>query len=363
MKKIAAILLLLQLFFIAAFAQEENNSTPLLGTKIIKMPRFTIADFPKKSPAVSSIEIIQNLDDSVVLGFVQKGADGHIVQLKTEKPLTLLLQDHITKMYKNDYSENGSPMLWVLEKLRIAERTTFSNSLAYAKIKITSYLEQNGQGYKKLREIDSVFVMESGSDVTPWHGTHIEDAFRVLLHSSMKAAKEKTGDDKLYQKADIISASKKPENDSPILYTSQYKSGYYASFEELLQNNPSISNAETVAGKKGKVYILRASGNKKDTLNVWGLCQEGEIYKYQDNVLVPLERKGNGMVISDYVEKVSRKNSNLAAAAFFGGLIGAAIVNKNAPYIPLVTNIASIKKKGRYPEATCIDMSTGEFSF
>lgn len=362
MKKNAILLFIFTGLCSTLQAQEEKGPA-VLGTKIIRMPKFTIADFPKKSVPVSSIELFQNLEDSIVLGYVQKGIDGHIVELKTEKGLTRLLQDHINKMYKNDYKQEGAAMLWVLENLRIAERTTFSNSLAFARIKISSYMAVNKEAYRQLIAVDSVYVMESGSDVTPWHGTHIEDAFRTILQRSLKAAKNMNADEKLFSRATIIAASKPPVAASPVLSATEYKNGFYATFEEFLQNNPSISNAETIAGKKGKLYIVGTGANKTDTLQVWGLCKNGEIYKYENGALVPLEKKGNTFIISDYVEKVNRRNSNLVAASFFGGLVGAALVEKNGPPAPLVTNIPSIKKRGKYPLATCIDMTTGAFSF
>ncbi|RYE12913.1 MAG: hypothetical protein EOP51_30710 [Sphingobacteriales bacterium] len=68
-------------------------------------------------------------------------------------------------------------------------------------------------------------------------------------------------------------------------------------------------------------------------------------------------------IISDYVEKINRRNSDMTFAAFFGGLTGALIASSTAKKLPLVTNIPHITQSKKQPEATSIDLETGEFTF
>lgn len=199
------------------------------------------------------------------------------------------------------------------------------------------------------------------------HGSDLENALRVLLKRTLLTAKNileqpvealtiKQIADKSLQKSVI-----------PILTDSYYNEGAYVSFAEFLANNPSIKNYETVVGKRKKVKLVNTSENNKDTLSVWGICKNGEIYKYYDEALIPIEKQGSGFIISGYVENTSRRNNNnfnigLATGLFMGpGIFITIIFNSGKPL--LVESISYIDDPQKQPLATCIDVRTGNFSF
>ncbi|RYY68230.1 MAG: hypothetical protein EOO13_12895, partial [Chitinophagaceae bacterium] len=291
---------------IAALAQEAAKSEIPVDTKLVKMPKFTIADFPKKAMQVSSIQIIQLLKDSVTLGFVQKGVDGHVAKLVVSKPVTQMLQEHIFKMYKNDYKETGSPVLWVLKDLRIGERMTVWKNYAYAKFVADAYVESATDAYTRIATIDTVFLTESGADLTPWHGTHIEDALRVLLKETVKNKSDMANAPVLSMSAILLERNQREKN-IPILNAPTYKEGAYASFTEFLNNEPTLLDVQPVAVKKRDVAFTKPnSADTTDTVNVWGYSKNGELFKYHEGRLVPIENKDGMFIISDYVEKINR---------------------------------------------------------
>ena len=367
----ACLISLLLLCSCFANAQKGTKKPEPIIFKTFRMPKFPIADFPKRSIPVSDIQVIQMLRDSIRMGYGMKGMDNQIVVLVPEKPLTYFLQEHIYKMYLNDFKEGGVQVLWVIKDLRVGEKTSF-NEYAYTRFNADAYISRDLVLYKPVCSIDTVLVAESGSDVTAWHGEDIENALKILLKRTLIAGKdlpEKISEGVTFEQ---IRNSSKQQTDFPILNDAVYNEGVYANFEEFLQNKPTIIDYRMVVVEKKRIQFLKAGpDNKIDTLNVWGLCKNGEIYKYADETLIPIEKQAKGFIISDYVEKANRRNGNLFFAAFIGGLVGGVVggvavgmlSSSGSGRTLLVRSIPYITKAKKQPEASCIDMRTGELSF
>ena len=152
---------------------------------------------------------------------------------------------------------------------------------------------------------------------------------------------------------------------------SNYQDGAYRSFAEFLANNPTIINYEPVIIEKNKIKIsTERKNNQKDTIEIWGLCKGGEIYKYYEETLIPIERKNNDFVLSGYIDYKHRHNLALPALGLGVGvsLVTVAIniislTKQAAAKLPLVKSISYIDDPKKQPIAICIDMKTGEFSF
>jgi len=339
----------------AAAAQEKDEP----GTKEIKMPKFSEGDFPKKVVHISDLHVLQMVWDSTTIGYVQRGLNNRKVAAVPSKPLTAFLEEHFNRLYKDDFKNDGLHLLWVVKDLRIGERTFFSKEYSYLRFNVDAYVSKDNIEYNLLNSIDTTISQMSGGDVTAWHGGEIEKSFKQLLIEGFEK----------YKNFDLAAApgitiaeitqKERTKQDHPILNTTTYKEGAYMNFNEFLQNSPSINSWQTVVNEtNGKVKIV---GSNNDTINAWGLCKGGELYKYNDGQLVPVERQGNGFVISDYIEKANRRNKSIFFAAVFGGMIGGAIANSTATKLLLVTTIPYITRK--QPEATCINMDNGEFAF
>ena len=367
----------INLFFVflfsAYFVDAQKRTEPeSLEFKTFKLPKFPIADFPKKSIPISGIQVIQTLRDSIRFGYAMKGLDNHIVILVPEKPSTYFLQEGISKMYSSDFKPGGAHLLWVIKDLRLGEKISF-NQYAYLRFNADAYITKDLVTYKPVCTIDTVFVNESGTDVTAWHGENIENAFRLLLKKTIQ-----NGKTVLEQNTEGVSFEKIKENsnqqqDIPILNDQTYREGAYADFNEFLQNKPSITNFRIFSiGRKKEIKIVKISENNRvDTVNIWGLCKGGEIYKCNEKLLVSIEKQGNGFIISNYVEQVARRNNGIFISAFIGGLTGGLIVGLvSGSFVSsagsdriLVKSIPYITKTKKQPEATCLDMKTGELTF
>lgn len=351
------------LFFVTSYGQNKNEPTPVVfKEKLIKMPKYPIGDFPKKSPPISGIKVIQFVKDSVKLGLVFKGPDNQVANLISTKPLSQLIQDDIDKMYKDDYKKVGDELLFVLKDLRIAERSAFFE-YSYLRFNADAYIKNADGNYAIIAAVDSVFVTKSSGDVTAWHGVEIEEAFKLLLKQSLAqivAAKKE-----ITQSVSIKAIEENTQQDFtfPVLQLEVLVDGAYADFNDFLQNKPSITEFDTIVIRKSRIFFTRKN-NSADTLNIWGICKDGQVYKYYDSKLIALEKEGKNFLIAGYAEKANTRNKQKFVGSVVGGLAGALLAGSNKNTAPIITmNIAHITEKSKMPEATLIDMKTGEFSF
>ncbi len=374
---------------LSANAQKEKKEKPKEKFVKIAMSTLPIADFPENSIPVSGIRVIQNLTDSIRMGYAHKGLDYSIATLIFKKPLTEILQEQVKRMYKHEYKKDGAVIFWVIKDLRFGAKlgaTDYSSVLimpdvattdcSYTRFNADAYISSDGNLFKKVCTIDTVFLV---LNMAGGHGPDLENALRVLLRRTLL-----TGKDVLEQPVNGLTVEQITDMAAqktiiPILIDSNYREGAYASFEEFLANSPSVKNYETIVGKKKKVKLINAAENsRKDTLNVWGICKNGEIYKYHEESLIPIERQGTGFVVSGYVENTTRRNNNNFNTGIAAGLAGlaagltAGVFMNSGIFITvifisgkplLVNSIPYIDDPKMQPLATCIDMKTGEFSF
>ncbi|MFN8242722.1 MAG: hypothetical protein U0X40_01600 [Ferruginibacter sp.] len=338
----------------------------------IRLAKFPVADFPDKNELrVAGISIVQQVTDSFRLGFALKGMDNNkLATLVPAGDLTAFLQELVTRMYKHDYKKDGVQLLWMIKELRMAEKAD-PGDIGFLRMAADVYVAKEADQYYPVYSIDSVFVREAGGDVTVWHEEDIEIAFKTILRKSLPLAEKALTNTGAALTREAIAGKRQHARSWPILSDTAYQEGAYASFGEFLQNRPSISHFDAVmVDKKSQRIKIISKSTPADTLTIWGLCRNGEIYKYSDESLIPLERQGNGFIVSNFIESAIRHNqlSYLSViTVVVGGLAGAPaapvfyrVPNKNQL---LVKNIPSLTDPAMQPVAARIDMDTGELGF
>lgn len=368
MNKFSLLIYIFTFFFPTITVGQDDETRREEKTKKVKMPKYYKAWLPKKSIAVSDIQIMQAVPDSTRLGFVQKGMDNHKVVAVPAENLTIFLQEYITKQYENDYRKDGVKLLLVVKNLRINERTFYSAERAFARLHADSYFSKDGTHYNFLVSVDTVQV-GGGADVTAFHGENIAAALHKLIIQSLnKAESDPVLSDGIAIDSLISNARKVTLH--PIQKATRYREGVYVNFQEFLLNDPSLKNYYAEIESNGSAKVFQPSSDSiKTEISFWGLCKGGEIYKYHENKLVLIEKYGYEFMISGYIDKANRRNRSLFSAGLAGGALGGAVggaiagafanADSDRPYS--VTAIPYITKK--QPEASVIDMKTGEFIF
>ena len=358
-KKFISGLLICSILFTNAKAQPEPfNEKP----RKVKMPKYFIAELPSKTLRFSAIHVIQTVWDSTTLGYLQKGAFNITAEAIPAKDMTAFLQEYVTSQYKEYFKKDGSQVLMVFKNLRMTEKTFFSRERAYLLFNADAYISTNGNNYKLAASVDSVLIMQGLTDITSLHGQNLAYGILDLLKKCLGKGVHALNNDTHGLTPEQIMQNEMQRYDWPIIKSEKTKEGAFMTFEEFLQNNPSLTKFETeIVDKKSLKILAIKEDSSRSEIKPWGICKEGEIYKFHEGQLIPIEKKGNGFIISDYLEKSQRRNGGIAIASLFGGLAGAGIVSATSKKLFPVTLFSYIKKQ--QPDASAIDMRTGELTF
>ena len=182
-------------FGLSVNAQKEKKQTSSKEKFVkIDMAELPIADFPENSIHVSGIRVIQNLTDSVRMGYAHKGIDYSIATLIFKKPLSEILQKQVNRMYKHEYKKDGATIFWVIKDLRFGAKlgaTDYSVAriipggtidCSYTRFNADAYISTDGNLFKKVCTVDTVFLV---LNMAGGHGPDLENALRVLLKKTL----------------------------------------------------------------------------------------------------------------------------------------------------------------------------------
>lgn len=326
----------------------------------------------KTGTPISNIQVIQAMPDSNTLGYVQKGLGNRLVLAGPKTTITEDLQTYLHTQYRQQLQSQGAAVLIVVKDIRINERTFAMKERAYIHFLADSWISTNNDNrYVYATTLDTIFKT-GGMDVTAGHGKNIARCFHTLIN---KTATIVTNTPATTQSTyEEVKARAYKRFEQPILQEANYKPGLYTTYDEFLQNNPSVLTYQTSTTKKEGLQfkILLEDGSEKQ-ITPWGLSKNGELYVYHDKNLVPIERKENNFIISTYVEVRKRRNQAMLIGAIAGGMTGAIIASASGMgtyiYIPvsgqssgtLLTNIPQLAKE--QPEPSHLDFETGKLYF
>ncbi|MCF3111800.1 hypothetical protein LL912_23635 [Niabella sp. CC-SYL272] len=357
---------------IPAFSQRDVT--------VIKLPEDSNGEHPFAAFPVSGIRVVQVLPDSTYLGFAQKGMANRVVKAVPEASMTACLQTFFDGRYRSAYTAQGKTLLLVVKELRINERTFAMKEKAYTRLQAETWLSNDGSLFYKATDFDTV-LMRGGMDVTASHGKSIAKAFHLLLADLVSRVQQMPKDTMALLAAADITAQAVDRFNQPILTSITSDNGLWMSYEEFLQNKPSVTSYEVNVNKKKEVsFFEKRTDGTLEALKPWGLCKEGEWYKCDDGVLVPIEKEGNSIVVSGSFEGRVKRNkqqfTNALIGGIAGGIVGGVITTSISagqtvffyvPYYPrqegavLYTRIAGMEKN--QPEASVVDLKSGNLFF
>lgn len=367
---LTVVLLLSQL--IPAFAQDpdnSNNPTPALEqpkTKVIKLN----ANIPVHHFAmpVKDIQMIAICGDSMNLGYLPYRKRNLRAMAIPDKPLQDYLQEYVNKQYGDQYkSDNGKDLLCLIQYFRIAEGAV---DKAYVRIKAVAFLSADNQQFQLSCQIDTTFIYDNKRD-SHAHSENIALAIDLL----MQAADRQNITTAFHSRNEILNIAWRGYK-QPIYTTSQFNDGIYTSYKEFLKNAPSITNF-TLGIEYGKVVAYNIHDDS--TCNIinmpWGMCYQGQLYRYNMNWFIPIKRHGLSFMFTDpqfksnqdvkitggQVADYAGQTAEAVAALLLLGVVW--IPGFHVPGSNLVNTIPYINNLIDPPIATMIDAFTGELMF
>ena len=327
--------------------------------------------------SVSGIKVIQTCPDSLTLGYVPAGSGNETSKLVARDNKGNWLNALMNQRYSSNFVANGSRILWLIKDLSLTTDT--SGNYYFTHVWADVFKGTVGKSYQKILSIDT--VLTGNTNDSSGYATGLTRALDELYITSLTDLyNESQGNVQQLasrmaeplQTEDLLKAKVLSEYALPILMDTIYKGGAYANFSEFIHNTPSITGSiwaqpDTLSGSGHvKIFVLGQDSTAIQLSSIWGVCFGGsELYVYEKGQLLPIEKAGNGFVLSRYQEPVIRKNQALYwrrvisnrwpenANPFDRGKMLTVSENKQ------VRNLSSAQQ----PVATRIDMLTGTMTF
>lgn len=310
---------------------------------------------------ISGIHIINGASDSSILGYVQVGLFNKWMEALPDKPLTEYVQSYVDNRYKSIYKSGASKLVWVIQELRIGERTFNMSEKSYLRLKAMSFAGDSSDTFKLITTLDTVLI-RGGLDVTNRHEYNIAAGLQILFNQSLaKLTLTNQKEDTVYTLSSIKEKAIHRYN-LPVLQSPVHPDGIYLTFIEFVNDKPSITDVTySLENNAVRFYQIDSKGNKTFIDKLWGVRKNGILLKQYHNVLIPIEQRQRGIYLTNFLS-LSRRNNAVIYGAVVGGAIPVAASGGTSAtgILPLVENIPYIRKKE--PFATSVDIETGEFA-
>jgi hypothetical protein len=315
---------------------------PLLSMLLMAMlcQAFTIAnaqrkeDFhltPKRVPISSSyfshIEVIDTRNDTVNIGFVQRGGFNRKALLSFTKPLATELTTTIDTLLQNSAKQEGTLLINV-RRFFISEVTGGMSEEGRFSIKAGFYAKKDDH-YIRLAAIDTSVVIKSGWDVSTRLLDTTSEAFGWFIKEAV-SIDPATCNGVTYTADDIQHINQLEKKGIPVYNVELPKKGMYASYEEFKNNAPSREDF-IVEHRKGFsrpfFYEQKENGKKGSEIGrkaYYIVCDGEKMYVSRPNTIYELIKKDGDFYFTGLGKDAADAGTVVAASMLFGVLGGAA---------------------------------------
>jgi len=288
----------------------------------ISLERFSIN---KDSIPFKIAEVVDGRRDKKVIGIIQLGLNNRKEIAVFEKPG---LQEIENLFQRSGLISRETGFVLRVSKLFISEITQTWKETAKAELAVDFFIPYQGRYY----HLTSIYttVEPNGLDVTQTHGANIVSVVEKSLAqlasglNSMDEAKSYTRenlDDPQFSFRDIDSM--------PIIQTDQYKDGYYTTFDEFLNNAPSLDiTCKAKLGAKPKIKC----GDKEESINLYGYAKDNQLYVLFHQRFYPLEKTDNGFFFRGPDEISPRVTSDMTTGWIAAGALGGGLAASSHKY-------------------------------
>lgn len=331
----------------AGFLFAQDNSTISLQLPVKKL------DTSKDS--IASIQVVSNLADSTFIGVLPSTFPNVRTNVVIPQGIQSWVQDYISEQFGNSYQPAGKDLLWVINTLRIGKDSSARGAVSFTKLTADVYAGSKGK-YQLLNTFDTTIT---ATELTTDFGESVTTAIIALYNNSVKPTR-KVKQSKPSTQSAIMEAAE-ASDDLKILTDSVYPTGVFVSFQEFLNNSPSIAKFYTMVDtgtKEVQIYQVYDDSTSNMVPQVWGICVNNELYRYQNGQLYAIEKEGQGFTLSKYIDFRRRKNQAFFWRRYVGERQG-----DNNPFNDAHIYRTSINGSPDIKiEAALIDMNNGNIS-
>lgn len=293
--------LLIIIFTLNINAQSKPHIVELKVEENIAVSKFYVS------------EIIDNRLIKINIGFAQKGLFNKRVSAVLPDSIQIYLKEKINNILTKE--KESEPLTLIIHEFNVSERTSALSEKGIFRFRFELAKRNEGKLYSLWYTASE--VESGGMDVTKKHGTRILKGIK----ESLKAFSESDWENK---KGELIVL----ETNKKFDFSKKIKKGLYASFSQLVANNPFLEDNYRLIAKKNKKYPkfkIQSNDSKKINKRITFISDGTHIYmsalRYSyDSHFV------KSLLIGKYLYFEDRVSDPSSAVAF--GLIGAAVSNK-----------------------------------
>lgn len=282
---------------------------------------------PKDSISIRVSEVIDARNDKKVIGLVQLGLNNRKEFAVFEKPLLQEIHDLFDRSFLLANSNDAITVR--VSRLYISELTLALSETAKTELNIDFFIKDEGDTYFY---ISSIYVSEEskGIDVTSNHAGNIVNAMQralILFASREKRINSQMG----FTRDELLDPDLvfRDVSAMPIVQASQYKDGFFATFDEFINNTPSVDiNCKIKMGSKIKVKCNER--DKEMQSGIYGFAKDNQLYILFHQQFYLLEKRNDEFYFAG--PRMPGGTSSYAKGWVMAGALGGSIASHSAGY-------------------------------
>ena len=234
-------------------------------------------------------EVIDARADNNVIGIIQRG-------VKNRKDLAVFesagLQELEELLKRSDLISKEKGVVMRVSRLYVSEITAMWKETAKAELSVDFFIPYNDD-YYYITTIYST-VEPRGTDVTQFHPENIAIVVENALVQFSKR-ENSVSSEQPYTREELMDPMQAFRDISamPISQTTEYKDGYYTTFDEFLLNAPTVSIDCDV--KLNTTSVVRC-GKEETEMSVYGYARDNQLYIAFHQEFYPLIKNDNDFI-------------------------------------------------------------------
>jgi hypothetical protein len=307
------------------FLAPVKNCSAQKATEPFKFENKLAAE---QSNYFSDFNLIDVRDDTASIGIVQRGVLNKKVNLVCDPQLNGQLKT-IFKQLTKDNNAN-TELILLLQNLNFSEATYANKEIGVLQIRGVFFAKKNNK-YSKLLEIDTIQIVQ-GMDVTKQLLKRGNSFFIELFNAALNTFPQNYDLDNLTY---LINYDSLQKINLPLYTVKDYKTGAYATYQELINQTPSDTTVKIEFYKSGhwKSIQLKNKNGKYEEV----VLKDWYAYVFENKIFLstsihevyPVKKKGNDFCFKGKVWTPASAAQTITMGMAFGilGVLAASAGN------------------------------------
>lgn len=285
---------------------------------------------PNTHSPFNKIQVIDNLPNKALLGFVQKGAFNRREQIRYEGSLADTLGKYF--IMNSSPTQKSRELVLMVNELFLSETTGNLSESGSLKLSVRLFAEKENGNFSELFSVDSVYTIKS-MDVTKRLLRSVNEQFCKISErvSNIPLDEIEKGVD--YKLSDLYMLDNLEKLYIPFYVAEKPLKGIYKNYKALKMNVPDDACeifVDTENPKKVKVYKVYKVKNRKfrlETEAIYAVCDGEKIYKATSYGYFEVSKTGTDFFY-ERPASISEANTGAVIGGAAFGLVGAVLASE-----------------------------------